>query len=235
MATITIGPTNGATQKYDVVYIGATQALNATNFPWYTAANVVAVYTKSANRQGYVSSKPGSVLTSIPQLTLAATNALPNVYELNIKARITLDTTQFYVLGAAAIPRLDAPVNLQSTSTSTSSLTLAASTVANATGYLFQLSTDSGFIGGLLNSPAQANPTYVFTGLVANTTYYTRVLATGNGTTYADSPYSSAFQAKTQPAASGSSGIATDDGANAATFALPSGDMATAYTYEILP
>jgi hypothetical protein len=103
MATITIGPTNGATQKYDVAYIGAsTVAINATNFPWYTSTKVASIYSKAGNRQGYTSIRPGQNLPSLTQFVPVTTGLTPNVYELNIRAQVTLDTAQFYVVGATA-------------------------------------------------------------------------------------------------------------------------------------
>jgi hypothetical protein len=197
MAFITIGPSNGVTQKFDVAYIGTTLALNATNFPWYTAANVTAVYAKSSNRQGYVSAKPGVSLTAVSQLILAVTGGLPNVYELNLKAPITLDTTQFYVIGAVTtLPALATPAGTQATGTSATTISVSASSVAGADGYrLFTSATQTGTysrLGGILTAPA-----YTHTGLSAGLTQWYQWQAVGNGVTSSDSPRSPAFSGVT--------------------------------------
>jgi hypothetical protein len=135
MATTTIGPTNGTVLKYDVAYIGPnTLTLNASNFAWFTTAKVAAIYTKSANRQGYAANK----LSGLPSLTqfVAATSGLPNVYELNLKAQIDLDTSQFCVIGQSTSPatKLSVPTNFRQTASTATTATLAWDLPTGATG-----------------------------------------------------------------------------------------------------
>jgi hypothetical protein len=204
MATITIGPTNGITQKFDVVYIGGTLALNTTNFPWYTADKVERVNAKSPNRQGYTSTKPGATIPGITQFAAVATGFMPNVYELNLKAPITLDSAQFFVLGstAPALTPLATPTGLQAVGTSGSAINVVANSVPNASGYqLYTSATQAGTyakLGGVLSSP-----NFSHTGLGAAQTQWYRWVATGDNASYSDSPTSAAFSGTTQSVGAG--------------------------------
>ncbi|WBO86065.1 hypothetical protein [Hymenobacter yonginensis] len=100
---------------------------------------------------------------------------------------------------AAAATTLAAPADPLATPTSSTALNVAASSVANATGYkLFRSPASGGAfvqVGGTLSSPSYAD-----TGLSASTTYYYKWQALGNGTTYADSPQGAQFSGTTQAA-----------------------------------
>jgi len=171
MATFTIGPTNGTTQKYDVAYIGPTLALNSTNFGWYTADKVAAVYAKSPNRQGYTSTKPGAAIPGVQQLVLAATGTPPLVYELNLKGQITLDTAQFYVVGATTPP----PTNLRQTAGTSSSNTLAWDAVAG-TYALERATVTNGVVGSFSPIYTGTTASYQDMGLTFMTVYAYRVM-----------------------------------------------------------
>ncbi|MES2620171.1 MAG: hypothetical protein V4615_04895 [Bacteroidota bacterium] len=75
--------------------------------------------------------------------------------------------------------------------------------VSNETGYVVELATNSSFTTGLITFNKSANvSTQDFVELTASTTYYGRVKAVGNGTTYSDSSYSTDSEA-TQAAGGG--------------------------------
>lgn len=89
--------------------------------------------------------------------------------------------------------------------TGSTAISIGWSSITNATGYTVQYSTNSNFSAGATwtKDVAQgllANLTTSLTGLTAGTTYYVRVKAKGNGSTFSDSDYSLYLTAKTSAA-----------------------------------
>lgn len=87
-------------------------------------------------------------------------------------------------------PTLSAPSSLTATANSSTQITLNWTAVTNATGYVVERATNSGFTTGLTSVYTGAALTYVNTGLTTATQYYYRVKATGTG--YTTSGYATA-------------------------------------------
>jgi hypothetical protein len=99
MAFFSIGSTDGTTKKYDLAFIGTTIALTVDNFNWFTKLLCDIVYGKSSNRQTYVSAAPEEDLPSLQTFVRNESGTIPNVYEFNLKGLITLDDSQFVLVG----------------------------------------------------------------------------------------------------------------------------------------
>lgn len=97
-----------------------------------------------------------------------------------------------------ALPQLAAPTNGQVVPTSTSSLTVTASTIAQAIGYKLYRSTGN---APFVQVGAPLAPTFVDTDLEADTTYFYQWQALGDGSTYTDSPRGAALSGATPPKA----------------------------------
>lgn len=106
--------------------------------------------------------------------------------------------------GAPTLPALAAPANAQATATSSTALSVTASSVANAAGYqLYTSATQAGAyakLGGVLTTPS-----YSHTGLSAGQTQWYKWVAVGDGVNYRDSAQTAAFSGTT---ASGTAPIA---------------------------
>ncbi|MBR2005150.1 MAG: fibronectin type III domain-containing protein, partial [Thermoguttaceae bacterium] len=81
---------------------------------------------------------------------------------------------------------------------SSSALSVKIGSVANASSYALEYSTTASFTSSTTITKEYASAgSHTLTGLTANTTYYVRVLAKGDGTSYADSAWSSVKSATT--------------------------------------
>ncbi|MGL6196704.1 MAG: DVUA0089 family protein, partial [Thermoguttaceae bacterium] len=110
----------------------------------------------------------------------------------------TLEVTRTNVsLSKLGMPTLGAVTGISS-----SAISVAWSAVSNASGYTVQYATNSTFTAGVgtVNITSGVTTSTNISGLSANTTYYVRILAKGNGTTHSDSDYSAAKSTKTEPA-----------------------------------
>jgi hypothetical protein len=95
---------------------------------------------------------------------------------------------------------LASPTNLRYDQLAITSVRILWNTVSNATGYVVQRATNSGFTANLVTLPAiTSGSTLSLTdsGLTANTQYYYRVKATTTNTSYTESPYSSSINLTT--------------------------------------
>ena len=135
-----------------------------------------------------------NVFTAVPAGTLAIGQ---------VKARLKTSSPAVAATWNAAVvvsgpvgTRLAAPASGAATPTSATTMSVAASSVANATGYQLYRSTSSTGtyvpVGGTLSTPS-----YSDTGLTAGTTYYYEWQAVGNGTTYLDSAPGAVFSGTT--------------------------------------
>ena len=88
---------------------------------------------------------------------------------------------------SSAVVKLDAPTLSFNGNVYSDSISITVGTVANASGYSLQYSTDSNFTNAT-SAPIQAGANTI-TGLIANTTYYFRVMALGEEE-YSNSDYS---------------------------------------------
>ena len=86
MALINLPPGNVL-----VPWIGPATTL--AGLPWFTAANVGAVYRVSANRLGYISSIPGEAFPGFTQVLPTAAGQVPDAYIFVVKAGFALDDT----------------------------------------------------------------------------------------------------------------------------------------------
>ena len=96
--------------------------------------------------------------------------------------------------GGAVIVQLDAPT-LNVDVTGTNSVSVTVGSVDNASGYTLQYATNQAFTDNLVTTAVVAGSNTI-TGLEAGTTYYFRIMATGEGD-YTDSEFSAAVSAKT--------------------------------------
>lgn len=112
-------------------------------------------------------------------------------------------TSGFFSVSCFATPgsstiQLAAPTNPLATTINGNTLSLTASSVANATGYkLYRSATTNGSYA--LITAILATPSYSDSGLSASTTYFYGWVAVGDGTTYADSALGAAFSGTTAP------------------------------------
>ncbi|UOR06247.1 SGNH/GDSL hydrolase family protein [Hymenobacter aerilatus] len=161
-----------------------------------------------ANKNGSTYTLPFVVPSALGPLTLQAqaSDAAGNVQV----ASITLNVQP------ATLPKLSTPTGYQASATSANAISTALSAVANATSYVFELATDSSFTQNA-QAATQSGTTKNWSGLTANTTYYTRAKAQASG--YQDSDYASA-SATTQAAAA----------TLAAGLTLPNGNTTTVGT-----
>ena len=82
--------------------------------------------------------------------------------------------------------------------TSSSTISVNWSSVQNATGYTIQYATNSAFTTGVVTVQIPSGTTTrTLDGLSANTEYYVRIMAKGNGATHSDSNYTASKSAKT--------------------------------------
>jgi len=112
-------------------------------------------------------------------------------------------TTGYYTLTIMApigSAQLDRPTGITATAKSSSTVTVKWNAVANASSYVIQYATDSGFTQNVKTQSVSGGSTNSadVTGLTANTTYYFRVMAVGTGS-YTSSTYSGWYDAKTLP------------------------------------
>ncbi|MBQ2850763.1 MAG: right-handed parallel beta-helix repeat-containing protein, partial [Thermoguttaceae bacterium] len=96
-----------------------------------------------------------------------------------------------------ATTQLSAP-SLSVSATSSSELSVTIGNVSNASSYTLEYSTSSSFTSSTTATKTYSSSgTYPLAGLSANTKYYVRVKAIGDGTTYSNSAWSSAKNATT--------------------------------------
>lgn len=100
-------------------------------------------------------------------------------------------------VNAVAATQLTTPTLNAPTVVSASQIDLSWTDVANESNYELQRSTDNA-TWSTIASPAANSTTYGNTGLTASTTYYYRLRAIGDGTTYSNSDYSVSVNATTQ-------------------------------------
>ena len=60
--------------------------------PWFTSANIGAMYRVSGNRLGYISSSPGDSFPSFTQVIPIVNGAAPDAYIFVVKASFQLDS-----------------------------------------------------------------------------------------------------------------------------------------------
>lgn len=194
-------------------------------------ASVTITGTNLSNAQAVVF---GNVVTATPSVNSATsiTVVVPSIAATGTVKVITAGGTAtggtFTVTVSAT--QLAAPASPQATTSGTTSLNLSASSVANATGYkLYRSATSNGSynqVGGTLGTPS-----YTDAGLTAETTYYYKWQAVGNGTTYSDSPLGTAFSGIT---GSYALSISTDNTSNVLLFTPAAGSSLSDYQFEIL-
>lgn len=106
-------------------------------------------------------------------------------------AKTAMDLSAYLVPPLSGITQLSTPTNFTATPASTTQINLAWDAVANATSYVIDRATNSGFTTGLVSGIYSGSGTsFNVTGLTAATTYYFRVRAIAAG--YVDSNYVSA-------------------------------------------
>lgn len=127
------------------------------------------------------------------------------------------------------LPQLATPTGYSATSPSATNLSQTLSAVANATGYTWEIATNSGFTVGLQTFSGSAT-TRNWSGLAA-ATYYTRVKATASG--YQDSLYSTVQQVVVAavPGVFGNLAVVDD----VASFDMADGTVATDYSVQANP
>jgi len=155
----------------------------------------------TANKNGNTYTLPFVVPQALGALTLQAqaSDAAGNVQV----ASVTL-TVQ-----AATLPKLSTPTGYQASATSANTISTALSAVANASAYVFELATDSGFSQNV-QAATQSGTTKAWSGLTANTTYYTRVKAQASG--YQDSDYATSTATTQAGAATLAAGLTLPNG-----------------------
>lgn len=104
-------------------------------------------------------------------------------------AKTAFDLEAYVVPPISSIPQLAQPGSFAATPASSSQINLSWGAVTNATGYVVDRATNSGFTTGVsLGIYSAGGTSYNDTGLSASTTYYYRIRATAAG--YTDSLYS---------------------------------------------
>ena len=74
-----------------VPWIGPATTLSTQT--WFTNTNLKAVYKVSANRQSYISNKPGSLFPAFAQVTPTPNGQVPDAYIFVVKTSFSLDST----------------------------------------------------------------------------------------------------------------------------------------------
>lgn len=106
-------------------------------------------------------------------------------------AKTAIDLEAYVVPPISSIPQLAQPASFTATPASSSQINLSWGAVTNATGYVVDRATNSGFTTGVaLAIYSGSGTSYNDTGLSASTAYYYRIRATAAG--YTDSLYSTA-------------------------------------------
>lgn len=106
-------------------------------------------------------------------------------------AKTVIDLEAYVVPPISSIPQLAQPASFTATPASSSQINLSWGAVTNATGYVVDRATNSGFTTGVaLAIYSGSGTSYNDTGLSASTAYYYRIRATAAG--YTDSLYSTA-------------------------------------------
>ncbi len=85
MALITLPPGNVL-----VPWIGPATTLAGQ--PWFTAANLSAIYRVSANRLGYIANKPGGAFPGFTQVLPTPAGQVPDAYIFVVKNSFQLDS-----------------------------------------------------------------------------------------------------------------------------------------------
>jgi hypothetical protein len=138
-----------------------------------------------------ISTNTSTSITAV--INTAATTGTVKVYTAG---GVAVSSTLLTVISVATLP---APPNGSATPTSSSTISVAASSVANATGYkLYVSATSNGTftqLGGTLTSPVFSD-----TGLSAQQTRYYKWQAIGNGSTFLTSPMGTTFSGATTAA-----------------------------------
>ena len=124
--------------------------------------------------------------------------------------------------------------SLSVSASSSSSIKATIESVSNASSYTLEYSTSSSFTSSTtVTKTGLSSGAYTIAGLKANTTYYVRVKAVGDGTTYSDSSWSSAKNATTPKIALSSVSLSgtLKVGATLTASVSPSGATATYQWY----
>lgn len=104
-------------------------------------------------------------------------------------AKTAIDLEAYVVPPISSIPQLAQPASFTATPAGTTQINLSWAAVTNATGYVVDRATNSGFTTGVsLAIYSGSGTSYNNTGLSPSTTYYYRIRATAAG--YTDSAYS---------------------------------------------
>ncbi len=142
-----------------------------------TGTNTEVVYLVDTALQSYV---PGRSINGISGFV-----ANKGYY---LVAKQAMDLTAYVVPPISGITQLSTPTGFTATPASTSQINLAWSAVSNATSYVVDRATNSGFTTGLASGIYSGSGTsFNVTGLASATTYYFRVRAIAAG--YVDSNY----------------------------------------------
>lgn len=156
--------------KNYIAWIGPTTTINAANFSWYTPSIVSGIYAINNNRTAYISNKPGSMFPAVTQFVLASIGAPANIYEIDLKQAITLDSS---LLAIVAVSTSILPTNFAITNLGATNIAYSWSAPGASTSVL-QISTDSAF-SSIVASYTGAAAKATITGLLPQRLYYARV------------------------------------------------------------
>ncbi|MCL2303863.1 MAG: fibronectin type III domain-containing protein [Planctomycetaceae bacterium] len=159
-------------------------------------------YDTQYREKGTSSWLPGPSVTGTGTTVTVGGLTAGKTYEFQVRTKNDAGTSPWSALVEKKIPKdleiLATPTGVTATSVNASSLTVNWNPVTNANGYIVEYSTSSTFASNQ-SIDVNSGTSTTLSSLVANTTYYVRVIAKGDGEVYGDSNPSGPANALTYP------------------------------------